>query len=77
MHQVRDLEKLRSTMVAELPQNTMRGKNVIREDIDEENEQHKPVKKRIKKITVRKSPGKVTKSYMKVRYLPLNVTRNV
>ena len=65
-HQVRDLEKRRSTMVAELPQNTIRGKNVIREDIDEENEQHKPVKKRIKKVMVRKSPGKVTKSYIKV-----------
>lgn len=66
LRHVRELENLRSTMIAKLPRDTIVEKDTTQLDIDEQNKQCKSAKKKIKKQFFKKSPGKVTKSYIKV-----------
>ncbi|XP_034190698.1 uncharacterized protein LOC117608993 [Osmia lignaria lignaria] len=67
LRQVREVENLRSTMIAKLPQKTISEKDTVRDDAqEEESKQHKPAKKKVKKFISKKSPGKITKSYIKV-----------
>lgn len=63
---MRELEDIRSAMVAKLPQNVIPKKDAIIKKIDKGSKQHKPVKKKMKKLNTRKSPGKITKTYLKV-----------
>ncbi|XP_053995693.1 uncharacterized protein LOC128885615 isoform X1 [Hylaeus anthracinus] len=66
LRQVRELENLRSTMIAKIPQDAIPEKSTIQVEIDEENRPCKSTKKKPRKNCFRKSPGKITKSYIKV-----------
>ncbi|KZC07288.1 hypothetical protein WN55_07699 [Dufourea novaeangliae] len=66
LRQVRELENLRSTLVANLPQATVLETDIIQEEVDERNKQQKSAKKKGRKQFFRKSPGKITKSYIRV-----------
>ncbi|XP_076633661.1 uncharacterized protein LOC143347906 [Colletes latitarsis] len=66
LRKVRELENIRSTMVAKLPRNAMLEKESAQVETDGANSQSKCVKKKQRKGFFRKSPGKITKSYVKV-----------
>nr|XP_033327469.1 uncharacterized protein LOC117221021 isoform X1 [Megalopta genalis] len=66
LRQVRELENLRSAMVAKLPHVKLLESNVIDKEIDDGNKQNKPVKKKTRKQCFKKSPGKTTKTYTKI-----------
>ncbi|XP_078043075.1 uncharacterized protein LOC144473247 isoform X2 [Augochlora pura] len=66
LRQVRELENLRSAMVAKLPHVKLLETNVIDKEIDNGNKQKKPLKKKARKQCFKKSPGKTTKTYTKI-----------
>ncbi|CAL7941900.1 unnamed protein product [Xylocopa violacea] len=70
LRQVREVENLRSTMIANLPKQTIPEEDTVRitiqNEVDDENKQQKIIKKRTKKLSSKKSAGKVTKTYTKV-----------
>ncbi|XP_076300333.1 uncharacterized protein LOC143218775 [Lasioglossum baleicum] len=66
LRQVRELENLRSTLVAKLPHVTQPEADVTMKEIDEGNKHRKSAKKKTRKQCFKKSPGKVTKSYTRI-----------
>ncbi|XP_076757683.1 uncharacterized protein LOC143427425 isoform X2 [Xylocopa sonorina] len=70
LRQVREVENLRSTMIANLPKQTVPEEDTvcitIQNEVDNENKQQKFAKKRTKKLSSKRSAGKVTKTYTKV-----------
>nr|XP_012145897.1 PREDICTED: uncharacterized protein LOC100876209 isoform X4 [Megachile rotundata] len=69
LRQVRDIENLRSSMIAKLQQTLPETDKVYtpaQKESDQETKEHKSTKKKQKKVISKKSPGKITKSYVKV-----------
>lgn len=68
LHQVREIENFRSTMVANLPKKTVSEENTIcisiQNETEDKNKQEK-ISKKMKKHVCKKSPGK-TKTNIKV-----------
>ncbi|CAK9825638.1 hypothetical protein ANTRET_LOCUS3606 [Anthophora retusa] len=67
LRQIREVENLRSSLIAKLPKKATPEKDTVCVSVqDEQNKQEKSVKKRTKKVFSKKSPGKITKTYIKV-----------
>ncbi|KOC69169.1 hypothetical protein WH47_07620, partial [Habropoda laboriosa] len=67
LRQIREVENLRSSLIAKLPKEATPKEDTICVSVrDEQNKQEKSVKKKTKKILSKTSPGKITKAYIKV-----------
>ncbi|CAK9805686.1 hypothetical protein ANTPLA_LOCUS4624 [Anthophora plagiata] len=66
LRQIREVENLRSSLIAKLPKKATPEKDTVCVSVqDEQNKQEKSVKKKTKKVFSKKSPGKITKTYIK------------